>query len=513
MEKQKKKLRKRDVWTEFWLVADSYFERIWLILLAAVLLLVFAAYYPCLNNYFASDDFMLLLFAKNHGVDLEKLFVAINDHLQPVFRFVLAIEYKLFGLDAYGYYLVGLLLHLTNTALAGFVFSSLLKNKYTGLFVALLFGISASHWRTTMWVTTQGQLLATTFFLISLLLFIKYLDTKKIRFLGASAAAHLLMMFSFTSGLELPVLFFLLYLALNWRAEKNRQLLKEGLIITTPFAAAVLIYLMARYYFVPPSLGFIETVGGVAGAVGRFPIELSFLFGGIYEGFLKSFAGVYYIHDAWVSTTIIVGFLALFILSDYSQNGLRSRWPILLCMLIWLLGMYFPSTLPRTEWGYSWFVKIARYRYLPCLPAAAIMAMLFMNLRPFSSKTALKFLIPALLLLPIRTTYSNFKWLRHSEAKIGIQTVMFKKATDKFIDQFGALLETGEPFVIVEIPIGGPVAQYAGWNVRIKTLAKLYFSPEAVEHVIFTPKKKKVRVNPNLPLFLPMFNGALKRVR
>ena len=179
------------------------------ILLITSLAIVFFTYIPSICCYFHADDFDNLSFAAQRGFSFSSFLIPIAQHFQPIARALFAAQYKLFGCKAEMYHWVNMLLHLTNTFLVFILFNSILRRKIYAICTSMLFGVSASCPSVVGWITTQGWLMATLCFLFSAILFVQYIQTKKKYLLAISCFFHFVMLLCFSSGLEVPLTFFL----------------------------------------------------------------------------------------------------------------------------------------------------------------------------------------------------------------------------------------------------------------------------------------------------------------
>ena len=460
-----------------------------------MLIVIFLIYVPSIDNYFTSDDFGVLAFARENGLSLRSFFQPANEHLLPFYRAFIAMEFKLFGVNASAYYLVNIILHLTNTFLSILLFSKLVSDKYFGLLAGMLFGVSASHWRVTMWITTQGQLLGTAWFLIGTLFFLKYLDSKRFSFLFISSFSHLLMLFSFTMGVEIPILYCLFFFLFRNVKGQWRQNLLKGLGITTLFVINLFLYFALRNEFVPESGSVVETIGGVQGLFSNMPKALWFLIGGIYNGYLYSFTGTYLMPSTcgiWKPFFIGGVLIIMLSLTDLSAQGLKRHSRMVLWLLCCLLLIYFLPTLFRIPWGFEWFVTRARYRYLPCIPAAAIAALFFLHLRPLQNPSRLKALSLPILAVLLFVITANIYELRRRETFVDYQSHQFKLIVKTFLEDVKVLLMNNDKIGIFNHPFSDRKSIYAGWNVKPSHICRIYLSGEDLAHLKFISYEKPI---------------------
>jgi hypothetical protein len=123
--------------------------------------------------YFLNDDFIHIpLSAKTIWVHFF--------FFRPVANLVTATEVKLFGNHAAGFHMTSLLLHMAVTALVALLSNALLKKygnpekfPHAGFLTGCLFFIYPFHSEPLMWVIGRISMIATLFYIISILFFLK----------------------------------------------------------------------------------------------------------------------------------------------------------------------------------------------------------------------------------------------------------------------------------------------------------------------------------------------------
>lgn len=183
--------------------------------LAPVLVLTFILYATTLSNYFIinwDDDGyiinnpMLKDFSWNSIVFMFTHFHLDNYH--PITTLSNAIEYHLFQLNPTPYHFNNIMLHLLNTGLVFYLIKLLLKNKEAAFIVALLFAIHPMHVESVAWISERKDLLYTAFFLLSLILYHRFITENNNKCLIYAVAMMLLSCLSKSAAVALtPVLF------------------------------------------------------------------------------------------------------------------------------------------------------------------------------------------------------------------------------------------------------------------------------------------------------------------
>ncbi|MGO9528064.1 MAG: hypothetical protein ACLP0A_10875, partial [Verrucomicrobiia bacterium] len=96
-----------------------------------------------------------------------------------------AIDYQIWGRDPFGYHLTNLLLHVTNTLLVLVLVRKVLRGRYayaltTALLTAVIFGVHPLHVESVAWATERKDVLFVFFYLLGLLSYFRWLDSRKL---------------------------------------------------------------------------------------------------------------------------------------------------------------------------------------------------------------------------------------------------------------------------------------------------------------------------------------------
>ena len=208
-----------------------------LIALGVIIATTFIAYSPLLQADFVDiDDKKLILdkgqtFLENPMKVLR--FVKPSPHYKPVTYAFWTLEYRAVGPNPFVFHFNNLLLHLLNCVLVFFLtrkvarqFDRVRKQEFlVAFFTALLFGLHPMHVESVGWVVERKDVLYTAFYLLSLVTYVRYLEKKSYLFLGLSALAYLLSVFSKAPGITAIAVIFLLDFA--WRRKISAGLFLE----------------------------------------------------------------------------------------------------------------------------------------------------------------------------------------------------------------------------------------------------------------------------------------------
>ncbi len=478
----------------------------------AILVLLVVTYLPIMNNYFFADDFRLLIVGAQKGFSIPGLLVTNAEHWVPIQNMLLALLYKVFGADPAGYYWVNILLHVANTYLVILFFSKIFSCRMLGVMTGALFGFCASHWNASTWITTQTHLLATLFLLISALLFVEYIYKKRFLFLLLSWISHFLMLLSYTVGFEVPILFFLLFWLLTYRRLSKTSILLRGVTLGFSYVCIIIMYFYLRSVVLSatPYASLFDSLGGGQTLLTKIPKAMLFFGFGLYFSYVRPFSGAYFLDftsfrsfPSSAEMIYVAGFIVFIIfLLDWSPQGIRRDWLLLFVLFCWLCLEYFPYILGRMNFGFKHFIYASRYRYLPCIPAAALMITVCKSLRPFRDihqQSSKVWAIFCCFLCIIVINIIRFETIEH---KVDREGKKFEKVTEVFLVDFARLLNThkrgfqiiDEPLIDIDYP--------AGWCVWPSMIAQTHYTKEALQKVDFIVFPAEKYANRRLPIHL-----------
>jgi tetratricopeptide (TPR) repeat protein len=175
--------------------------------LVIILLISFLAYLPAIQNGFLWDDEKYILDNPLiYSVNLQKIFSEyVMGNYHPLTILTLAGEYHFFELNAIGYHVVNITLHVVNVALVFYAMLLLTKKNAVALVTALLFGIHPLHVESVAWASELKDLLYTLFFLASFIFYLKFLKERQNKFYILALFLFLLALLSKAMAASLPV--------------------------------------------------------------------------------------------------------------------------------------------------------------------------------------------------------------------------------------------------------------------------------------------------------------------
>jgi len=203
-------------------ISNNMFLKKIILPLAALLIITFFSFSPCLKSSFINwDDNEYVtetpVIRELSFENTKKIFSSfyVGCYL-PATMISYSLEYKFFKFDPHVYHTVNLILHLLNCILVFWLFFLLqdFHEKKPKIFIpfviALLFGIHPLHVESVAWIAERKDVLYSFFFLLSLIFYIYYYrQNKKLKFYFLSLLAFLLSMFSKPMAVSLPLVLLL----------------------------------------------------------------------------------------------------------------------------------------------------------------------------------------------------------------------------------------------------------------------------------------------------------------
>jgi tetratricopeptide (TPR) repeat protein len=197
-------------------------RRAWLGVGVVVVVAAFL-YMPAMNHQFTNWDDDRQITANPDIRDLspqgiEKIFSSFYLRLyQPLTSLGFAVEYRLFGLNPHVYHTVNILLHLVNILLVFVLVRSLAQNAGIGLAAAALFAVHPLQVEVAAWASSLGIVLCTAFYVGTLIVYIAYVRSGRIRYYVGALALFVPALLAKTWAVSLPLVLLVIDLYLQRR--------------------------------------------------------------------------------------------------------------------------------------------------------------------------------------------------------------------------------------------------------------------------------------------------------
>jgi len=203
-------------------------------ILAGIIVFTFIIYSLTFSNGFVSwDDPDMVTankqvqtpFSLTNVIDIFTPGTAFNEY-QPLTTLAYHVTHSIWGLSASAFHFMGLLFHLINIILVFKFIELLFKNFKVSLAVATLFAVNPLNVEAVAWISALNYTLFAVFFLLSLINYIKYLqsDFQK-KYVYYSIAFFVLSLLAKSTAVVLPLV--LLCIDFFYRRKINFRLLIE----------------------------------------------------------------------------------------------------------------------------------------------------------------------------------------------------------------------------------------------------------------------------------------------
>lgn len=230
-------------------------NRIIFLSLLLIAIMGFSVYLNSLNGKFVWDDETLIknnpyirswpnlpkIFSRDIGRGTGEKFC----FYRPIQVFTYLCDYSIYGLNIRGYHLTSILLHILVASLICWLVNILFGNGLISLIASLLFVIHPIHTEAVSYISCRADLLASLFILLSLVFYIKYLNSKKIIIYLIVLMTYLFAILSKEFSLILPLLLLLYHYVFKIKFSLRRFF---------PILASGSLFILLRLMILPPPL-------------------------------------------------------------------------------------------------------------------------------------------------------------------------------------------------------------------------------------------------------------------
>ncbi len=217
-------------------------QKIWyknttqLVVIVAVLVITYICFSPALSSKkeftnwddpgYVIEQPLVKSLSKENIKTLFKPETQVMLNYHPLTMISLAINYSYSKLNVKAYVLTNIFIHLLNTFLV-FVFLFLLSRKkfWVGALAALWFGIHPMHVESVAWVSERKDVLYGFFFLLSCIVYIRYLEKNK--FIYLIGVFILFVLSCLSKAMAVPLPFVLLLIDFYYQRKINFKTLAE----------------------------------------------------------------------------------------------------------------------------------------------------------------------------------------------------------------------------------------------------------------------------------------------
>lgn len=285
----------------------------------------------------------------------------VNANWHPLTLISLAIDYKIYGLNAGGFHITSVILHLFNAFLIFLISRLLLKNSVQGFLIATIFLVHPVNVEAVAWIAERKGVLGAFFALLTIYFYLLYAAKTSWRYFFASMLFFLASLMSKAVFVTLPLLLVVIDIYINTIDGKSLGLLfiRRSILRQTPllFISLIIGFVTIHAHGSTDALGVNElfTVWTrISKAIAFFPVYLGQLFYPVELAIPYPYR---------IPTTLEIT-SGLFILLSISILAImyRRRTPLLFLGWFWYLLLLLPVS-GLLQSGY--FSHADRYAYLP----------------------------------------------------------------------------------------------------------------------------------------------------
>ena len=128
------------------------------------------------------------------GENVKKSFFWFYGMWTPVTILSYLVDAELYGINAHGFHLTNILIHVVNTGLLFLVLHAMTGSFWASVLVAALFGVHPLHVEPVAWISSRKDVLSTFFWFATMGLYLRYVKTP-------STGRFVLVLLSFTLGM------------------------------------------------------------------------------------------------------------------------------------------------------------------------------------------------------------------------------------------------------------------------------------------------------------------------
>lgn len=337
-----------------------------MILIVIIALTGFMAYSNTMNSFFLSDDFVLIALLSKLG----PFGLWVNQQhgqslfFRPLLGLISFLDYKIWGLNAFGYHFTNFAFHLGNSFWVGRIAYLLSLNlslelklkRFFPYFAGFIFLLLPSHSEAVSWISARTDVIATFFALLSFSTYLTFKQFYQPLQLWISLVAFLAALFCKESIVSLPGL--ILAYELYQHLQEKPRTFNKLLTIVSLYGMVLGFYFLCRYL----KLG--TLVGGYGEGI-HLKFNLTQIFYNLMIYPTRSFLPPQF--DSLNLTVWLINFIGIILISllalifSYYRHQFTSQIPQ---TLIFLIAGFWVCVLPAINVSVSPFdTQGERYLY------------------------------------------------------------------------------------------------------------------------------------------------------
>ena len=384
-------------------------------LLIIVIIATIIAFMPSINGDFLhwDDDTFILENTALHALTIENLKLIFFDYYESVIFFgiyvpltnlSLAIEYSIVGTNPTLYHINNLLLHIVNILLVySLLKNHLVKNQRIAIITAALFAIAPIHVESVAWIIERKDVLYSAFYLLSLILYFKYIEKNKNKFYFLSLLAFFLSVISKGMAVSLPLILISIDYFYNRKLLSKKLILEKIPFFTISITFGILNILAQLKYYQVKEVGYsiyqqiVFSSYSFTNYITKslLPFNLS-----VFHPYPNIKNGIPFVYYLYIIPTLIV-FAAIIFALLKKKKRLVFGLTFFVFNILFVLQVFIHNTEA---------IISERYAYLSSLGLFFLLALLIERIKNKNKNFIYYFLIAYLLVMSIVTFNRNKVW-------------------------------------------------------------------------------------------------------
>lgn len=215
------------------------------------LVVVLFLFSPAIKAFFVSDDFDWVNRVRSLSPLTHNYFLSNADGARAsgVYRPLTIISfwanYWLADLNSAFFHLFSIILHALNALLVFYLLKLISKSDVAAIMAGLFFAVLPNHPEAVSWISGRGDVLATFFYLLAVILYVAFRQKSGGWRLAVSLGCFLLALFSKEMAISLPAV--LIAYEIIWQI-RNFEKAKQAVLYFLPFIAVLAGYFSLRFY-------------------------------------------------------------------------------------------------------------------------------------------------------------------------------------------------------------------------------------------------------------------------
>lgn len=361
-----------------------------------------------------------------HEFNLKALFTKFYvGNYHPITMLNFAIDWALFGKQAFGYHLENLIWHLLNCYLVYVLISRFFKNQLSVLLVVLIFCFHPIQLETVAWIAERKNLLYTFFMLIAAINYMNYLKQTASKYLVFTFLFFVFSLLSKPSAIIFPILLFVFDYFYYQKFSFQKWHLKIPFFLLSIIVGFITIQAQGEGKYLNESHDFAlhQQIGYAGYALVQYVSKYLFPVG----------LSVIYPYPINVPAALFIGFIAILIIAFLIWKLLKHKQTI---MLFGFLFFIINLLLVLQFIPFGEVLTADRYMYVPIIGLSIVLVYLTEKLNSYFKYVL--FVIPIVL--------SVFTYARSNVWKNSTQ--LYLDILDKYPHSFVALNSVGAEYML-----------------------------------------------------------------